>query len=194
MIVRYGDEGTLLSGNSIDDKEMTSFYRDNFFRDFSGKDGNEFSSRRRDFWNKHGADTHVRKMKESLYISGHMAGNINIALVKEYDKEINNVMERYIMANPDIRELYSSDKIFGFRDSYLDKDLELITRHGYELNNEYGRVMNGTVKDDGSVSYYNVDDEIEVEELDVLDKLSVLKTWDYMTYHIDCGIDPTRGF
>lgn len=88
------------------------------------------------------------------------------------------VMQRWIMANPEVRELYHQNRIDGYSDSYVDRAPNVSGIDHYE----YRRVTSGiTMQHPGSEEYerYNWtevllhhDDELTFDE-----QISILYTW-----------------
>lgn len=106
----------------------------------------------------------------------------------------NNIMQRYIIAQPEMNTLYKKEMCYGYQDSYV-----VLEEGMYGKDNiEYRRVMDGvlefedTEEGEGYVTYYVQDDEdIYPEELSRLDKISILDTWNSVDISIGKGIDPT---
>lgn len=88
------------------------------------------------------------------------------------------VMQRWIMANPEIRQMYHQNRIDGYSDSYEDRAPGVYGIDHYE----YRRVTNGiTMEHPGSDEYVrynwtevelNPDDELTFDE-----QMSVMYTW-----------------
>ena len=91
------------------------------------------------------------------------------------------VMQRYIMACPDIRTLYHNNQCNGFSDTYVDNQPGVVGVDHYD----YRRVMNGVVvhdeEGDGEIFYsQHIEDLVEGDrELTHGEQVDVLTTWDY---------------
>lgn len=102
-----------------------------------------------------------------------------------------SVMRRWIMAQPDIRQMYQNNAISGYGERYEDKHPDQL---GYQ-HYDYRRVMNGVVYKDNdllqSTQYYEHVDEKDL--LNIVEKSSILSTWDYLSHVIDSDTnrDPT---
>lgn len=100
-------------------------------------------------------------------------------------------MITFIMANPMIREMYHEQKIAGFDDYYHDN---YPTDHSYQFK-LYREVVDGVFLETG-----NKDEMVAVEwvgefddsTLDLIDKQSIMETWDNVLAHVrKGGEDPT---
>lgn len=94
-------------------------------------------------------------------------------------------MQRWIMAQPDLRKLYHQQRCDGFGSTYVDMFPGQIGDFHYD----YRKVMNGimTETDDGEdkLTYY-YDDEIEGDvDLDISQKADILSTWDAIKYYLN---------
>lgn len=126
----------------------------------------------------------------------HQAGthtNEYIIYPLDYDNVTNaNLgMQQYIMANPVINKMYHDDMCYGFQDTYYD------TEPGVKGTDrlDYRRVMDGILQFEndedglGYVMHYSSSDEHD--ELDMMDKVAVMKTWEAAALLIADNIDPT---
>ena len=102
------------------------------------------------------------------------------------------VMQRYIMAMPEIRELYQKQLIYGYQDTYADVHSGVGVEHY-----DYRRVMTGMAYDthegeEWCVSIYP-DELIEGDrELLFTEKCDILRTWDYASIFLAAAEkDPT---
>lgn len=106
-----------------------------------------------------------------------------------------DIMIPYLMANPEVHELYQDDRIKGYGDNY---NTNPYGRAG--LNNQHYRQAVNTmvIKEevDGETSYicrntYSKAQE-EMDDLTFVDKANVLSSWKLMNYtHQEHGIDAT---
>lgn len=103
------------------------------------------------------------------------------------------VMQRWIMANPLVREMYHKQQIDGYSDSYKDMFPNQIGENHYD----YRRVMDSVVQDSSNddewfVRYYP-DEILEGDkELSHDEKVSVLNTWSIAEMFVKAGkSDPT---
>lgn len=103
------------------------------------------------------------------------------------------VMQRFIMANPVVREKYHAQQCQGYSETYIDMYPKDIGESHYD----YRRVMTGVIQEDSdneswSVKFYP-DDLVEGDkELMHDEKVDIIKTWDYVNLFIESGDkDPT---
>lgn len=101
------------------------------------------------------------------------------------------IMQRYLMAQPDIRSLYHKGHCDGYSDTYVDMEPGLVGEQHYD----YRRVMDGVVEETetgwGWTEYF--EDLIPGDaELDDFDRGMILRSWDqlYKAVH-DEKEDPT---
>lgn len=104
-------------------------------------------------------------------------------------------MQRWIMANPVVRERYHAQKIDGYSDSYVDMQPGLSGENQYD----YRRVMDCVVQEDQDDSWfvkYYLDDLHEGDkELTPDEKSDILRTWDLAELFIRAGDrDPTSPY
>lgn len=108
------------------------------------------------------------------------------------------VMQRYIMAQPDIRALYQNNRCDGYSDSYVDIFPGLIGERHYD----YRRVTDGMVqeetvggKDDWFVKTYAEDLLPEDRELAFDEKVCIMNTWSVVKMFVDAAKeDPTNAW
>lgn len=86
------------------------------------------------------------------------------------------VMQRWIMANPMVRELYHEQKVDGYSDTYVDKDPGKVGKDHYD----WRRVDNGMVHvaDEGwYADQYAEELRPGDEELDACDQFRIMSSW-----------------
>ena len=105
------------------------------------------------------------------------------------------VMQRWIMAQPDLRQLYQSQQCAGYPDVYYD----LYPRDCGESHYDYRRVMDAMVQENAEtgewfVRYYP-DDLVEGDRALLHgEKVDILSTWDVVQLFIDAKEDPSNPF
>lgn len=100
------------------------------------------------------------------------------------------VMQRYIMAEPTIRKIYSEQRCDGYSDSYVDYHPNRIKDTHYD----YRRVMDGVVEftEEGWKCSNYYEELLEGDkELCISEQVNVLKTWDIVQAFTQHLIDPT---
>jgi hypothetical protein len=111
----------------------------------------------------------------------------------------NQEMQRWIMANPSIRQSYFDQRLDGYSDSYVDMHPGMIRDDHYD----YQRVMNGMLQevpaeqegeDEGwKATFYFTPVEEGDRELDVSEQSDILSTWQYINAIMQIGEDdPTN--
>ena len=100
----------------------------------------------------------------------------------------NLIMQSYIIANPVMNNLYQKNMAYGFQDTYFDPEPDNVGVERYD----YQRVMDGVLtydkEDNGIITRYFNSDEVE---LDSMEKITILDTWQQVEYMIANGIDPS---
>lgn len=102
------------------------------------------------------------------------------------------LMQRYIMAQPDIRALYHNNLCNGYSDTYVDMQPDKVGETHYD----YRRVMQHMVQDteDGWFVKSWAEDLVEGDrELGFDEKACVLQTWDIVKMFVQAqASDPTN--
>jgi hypothetical protein len=108
------------------------------------------------------------------------------------------VMQRFIMAEPLVRQMYVDQRCDGYADTYVDVHPGEIGRSHYD----YRRVMDGMVVDGGEEADWKatmfIEDLLEGDrELAADEKVDILNTWDMVRALMEAGDDdptsPTAG-
>lgn len=100
-------------------------------------------------------------------------------------------MQRWVMTNPAVREVYHNQRCDGYSDSYIDQEPGKIGWEHYD----YRRVMNGIaqVEPDGPL-FTHVYEQLKPgdTELDFTDQVSILQTWGALEHFMRAAHkDPT---
>lgn len=101
-----------------------------------------------------------------------------------------SVMQRWIMANPVLRNKYHRQEVDGYSDSYIDNAPNDVGENHYD----YRRVMNGMTieKDDKLLCVTYPDDLLDEKELTIEEQVDILDTWSKVEYYLSQGKeDPT---
>lgn len=102
-------------------------------------------------------------------------------------------MQRWVMANPMIREMYHDQRCSGYADTYVDVEPNAIGEQHYD----YRRVMDGIVVEDENDWHVNMYfDEIREGDRELLssEQFDILDTWKIMELFVKAGEDPTDPF
>jgi len=120
-----------------------------------------------------------------------------IKVLRNYEEiqEAPPVMQRWIMANPNLRQHYNNGNLSGWDGTYVDFQPGTIGETQYE----YRRVMDGVIhrnEDDQLVAVNYHEKLLDGDEiLSILNKTDILTTWSTIDKHLDESIvDPTSPF
>lgn len=104
-------------------------------------------------------------------------------------------MQRWIMAEPSVRELYHQQRCDGYSHFYEDMQPGRVGEQHYD----WRRVNDGVVHDDehgdARVTFYMDHIHEGDRELTITEKADIFSTWDFVKAYIKAGKeDPTSGF
>jgi hypothetical protein len=107
-------------------------------------------------------------------------------------------MQRWVMANPVVREAYHMQRCDGYADTYVDLHPKDVGFDHYD----YRRAVNGLMmfKPDGSWEINQIlldplDGHVDIEELSFQDQLDIQETWQLIEARLKDGKeDPTSRF
>ncbi|WP_396190469.1 hypothetical protein [Flavobacterium sp.] len=106
-------------------------------------------------------------------------------------KTANPTMQRWVMAQPELRQLYLNQNVDGYSDQYRN----VFGNEVGEADYNYRRVMDGVLQDDGKESFirrYHEELYPGDRELDHAEKVMILQTHDYISQILaSCDIDFT---
>lgn len=151
-----------------------------------------FVSTVRNMYDRFNGQEAINRAKMALYSAGiHFNQDMIYPVRYENYRDMNLMMQRYVMSQPDVSELYRKNKCYGFSDTFIDPEPNTYGEDRFD----YQRVMDGVVQfrtgENGEAfikHYSNSDDQ---DKLSILDKLSVIETWDTVSRLIADGLDPT---
>lgn len=163
-----------------------------------GQYGTEYINQAKELANRYISTEAVNKVKNFLFNHNPVQFNPNAIrrLNTVEDMQLASpIMQDYIMANPYIRE--HSNEVYGYVDTYQDTNEDLI----FNTTIRERRVTDGILTSnevDKKVDYYfteYTDNVEEIEEMDFLDQLSLINTWD-MAVHLlkNTDLDPTNPY
>jgi len=155
-----------------------------------GEAGGNFMNRVHETYDKFNNQSVINMGKSLLYGAGvHINDNVVMPLAMNNLGNANYAMQQYIIANPVVNEMVNDNMCNGFQETYYDSEVGVT---GTERN-DYRRVMSGVVQeaDDGSLYVSQYTSSEDIEDLDSMDKFSILETWDSVQQALSEGIDPT---
>lgn len=101
------------------------------------------------------------------------------------------INQRWIMADTNVREMYLSNSIEGYHDSYVNL-------HGTEVGDghyDFRRVMSGIITptvNRGEIKQYHEILKEGDEHLTLHEKVDIINNWNLVNTHLDAGeLDPT---
>jgi len=115
--------------------------------------------------------------------------NQNVIYPVHNFQDTNLIMQRYLMSCPEVSELNKNNMCHGFQETYLDLEEGV---YGTDRT-DYRDVMSGILTYEGEHGegvfkrYYHTDGV----DLDFIDKLSIITTWDNARKMINDRLDPT---
>lgn len=96
------------------------------------------------------------------------------------------IMQRWIMANPNVRELYHAQQIDGYSDTYIDIHGKVSGDEHYD----YRRVMDGivVVEEDDFMHVEYIEDLLEGDrDLTLSEQVDILHTWNAVNAYLALG-------
>lgn len=120
-----------------------------------------------------------------------MGNNIHYCNSIEQIQTANPIMQRYIMAEPRLRDLYLNDSVEGYAGSYTNYHGTAVGVNHYD----YRRVMDGMgIVTDTHLEwndFYEIVPE-EDKELSLFEKVDIIRTWNLVNRELDAHeMDPT---
>jgi len=108
------------------------------------------------------------------------------------------IMQRYIMAEPGLRELYHKQQVDGYSDSYADVEPAFVGVDHYDYRRVTDGIIEDTVDENGEDTFvcrnYFEDLRPDDVELSIEDKSNILSSWDLIRMFRESGQDPTDPF
>lgn len=180
----------------------TALYFQNQLQSFSAalnETGQRFMQGARELYNRINDSTQIRMAKAAIrYAAGMHQPNVIIQIDNiEGMRSATPMMQNYIMAQPDLRDLYHRQQVNGYSDTYVDLD----PKKNREDHYYYRRVMDSVVQDtevDGEyrwVAKQFYDELLEGHtDLTTEERHSVMLTWERIQQLVADDRDPTDIF
>lgn len=134
----------------------------------------------------------LRGKSDSVWTSNHIQCLHTLAQLQTAGP----IMQRWVMAQPDIRERYLNQTLEGYGESYTNYHGDAVGEHHFD----YRRVMHGVVevldgeRDFRIRHYFDYMGE-EERDLTLHERLDILNTWDWVKHYLDeGGEDPTSPY
>lgn len=162
--------------------------------------GKQYFSQAREMFEKINDSEAIRSARAALRMAkGIVRPNVVIELTGIEDvRSAQPIMQRYIMAEPTIRQLYFDQRCDGYSDSYVEIFPNILGKDHID----YRKVMTGMVEEfvdeDGEdcwrVNQYTNELSEGEEDLSFDNKVDILHTWEIVRMAIERNIDPTDRF
>lgn len=146
-----------------------------------------------DLYNKFNSDQAILRSKLALNSAGvHLDQNTIHYVRYEQLHAANLAMQRYILAQPELGELHRQDMCYGYQDTFMPLEPGKFGKDTIE----YARAMDGVVEfDSDDVAYINTysiyDTDTHGSDLDIIDQMSILRSWDNVSRMIANKVDPS---
>jgi len=163
----------------------------NEFTNYLGNTADKFTNNIKMMYDKYASNEALNRAKMLLNLAGTSVNEESVYFVgmNSYHN-VNLAMQRYIIANPTINEMYQKNMCYGFEETYHDNEVGVTGKD----RNDYRSVMDGVIQYDqdgnGYVYHYSSNDEIN-PELSAVDKFTIIETWDELEIALLEDIDPT---
>lgn len=181
---------------------MNQTYLENQLNNFSNQIsdfGRKFLEETKTIYNKINDSSVIRAAKAAIRsVKGIFHPNSIVALVTlDEIRSAQSAMQRYIMAEPTIRETFHLQRCNGFSDTYVDNYPGQVGEQHYD----YRRVMDGIVRDVETEEGYDwvatryFEELVEGDrELTLNEQVSIMTSWDIAKAFLQAGEDPTDMF
>jgi len=191
-MISGGDSAFRALAHTIPDQRLIQHLGNNInnLKTTLGNVGTRFIENAQNMYERFNNSAAISAAKNALFASG-MAMNEHTIYPVRLDRwnDANLIMQRYILSEPTVNKLYVDNMCNGFEATQVDNDPGFVGSD----RSDYRRVMDGVLYFDkdgtGLVTHYTNDDDID--DLDFMDKLAVLDTWDNAKLLLAQGIDPT---
>lgn len=161
--------------------------------------GRVFMQRGQELFERYNGHKALQLAKAAIRASQHMFDEDRIEFHQNIGsmQQARSVMQRWIMACPDVRQQYHQQRCDGYSDTYIDMHPGQIGMSHYD----YRKVMDGVIQDDSEESdwvrrtcYTDAVEEGDVD-LSVSDKADILSLWDLIKPMMKPGKeDPTSPY
>ena len=155
---------------------------------------NSFVDTVHSMYNRFNSDQAIMRTKLALNAAGiHLDQNTVHYLKYEQLHAANLAMQRYILAHPELGELHRQEMCYGYQDTFLPLEPNKFGKDTIE----YGRVMDGVLQfeEESGIgyteSYSMFDTDTHGNELDLVDQVAILRSWDNVSRMLANKLDPT---
>ena len=160
--------------------------------ELTGEYGTRFIDATRNLYNQYNSLGAINAAKSIMYSLGGHSSELVLQRLSEDNYNPNLLMQRYIMTSPAVADKHQKNMCNGFQDTYFDMEPGIYGKDRYE----YRQVMDGVLyhddEGDGWINYYTEMVTENDEELEAIDKFTILDAWDLAANMIAKGKDPTN--
>lgn len=156
--------------------------------------GSQFMANVKDLYNRFTSSEAIANAKATLMNAGiHFSQDVIYPLEYNRLNQANLMMQRYMMSHPKVSNLYKKHMVYGFQDTWIDREPNTYGEDRYD----YGRVMDGVLQFDsegnGYIEYFIQNDEDIYGELELTERERdiILDMYDLVNIAIANGLDPT---
>lgn len=158
--------------------------------------GQSFMQTSRNIYNQINDSETIRLAKAALrYARGVNKPNVILPLTQLEDiRTAQPVMQRYVMAYPDLREYYHQQRVDGYSDTYVDLYPDQKGTDHYDYRRVMQSIIQEDPKDPTQWTAWQFDETLMEgdRELEFYEQVSILKTWDVIAMYLQTGLsDPT---
>jgi len=199
MKVGVMDGGTEAFNNMVDssyDPKVLNFIQNGYqkFANVLSTGYESFMDRSKSLYEEYNGADVIQRAKSMLYNISGIGDNTIRYLDADNIYNPNDVMKRYIMAQPDIYKLNQTESCNAYSGIYVDVDPCALN---YQQHVDYTRVMNGVTQYDTTeesniredLIYY--EDNLDIPELHFIEQTAILNTWDRARELMNDDLDPT---
>lgn len=181
---------------------MNQTYLENQLNSFSNQIsdfGRKFLEETKTIYNKINDSSIIKAAKAAIRsVKGIFHPNAIVPLITlDEIRSAQSSMQRYIMAEPTIRETFHLQRCNGFSDTYVDNYPGQVGEQHYD----YRRVMDGIVRDVETEEGYDwvatryFEELVEGDrELNLNEQVCIMSSWDIAKAFLQAGEDPTDMF
>lgn len=160
--------------------------------------GKKFLDASKEIYNRINDSNTIRMAKAAIRVAKGMLHPNSIYPVYTLDEfqGAQPTMQRYVMASPDVRQMYHEQRCDGYSNTYVDMHPGDIGVNHYD----YRRVMSGIPEirggDEGETYFHHYYDEPINDERSLTEdeKFTVIDAWEIAKLFLEDGKDPTSIF
>lgn len=159
--------------------------------------GKQYFSQAKDMYERINDSTAIRAAKAALRMAKGVVRPNVVTELKDFNdiRSAQPIMQRFIMAQPDIRQLYHDQRIDGYSDTYIDAFPNILGKDHLDFQMVMSGMIEEFVDDAGEDSWKTTMYAFDVQEGDIEltfeNKVDIRHTWDLALLAIELGEDCT---